>query len=309
MRMGATPGGSRGMPSRGIAHRSNGEEVLTQHVSDTALVVEGGAMRGVFSTGVLDGFLERHFNPFHLYIGVSAGATNLAAYLAEMHGRNRRIYTDLSTRSEFISILRFLRGGHLMDLDWLWNVTISTVRLDLQRIYAREWPFVVGMTDVRTGKPVYRETSAHDLEHVLKASSALPLFYRNFPVVDGMPMTDGGVSDPIPATEAIRRGARRIMVIRSRPARYQKSSDPAYICLSVFLRQYPTLRNTIRNQNRIYHDAVALIHNPPSGVSIVQVSPSASFRPGRFTRDPDVLLEGYEQGRSAADDAIRRWHL
>ncbi len=266
-------------------------------------------MRGVFSTGVLDGFLEQRFNPFDLYIGVSAGATNLAAYLAEMHGRNCRIYTDLSTRPEFINIPRFLRGGHLMDLDWLWNVTISTVRLDLARIYARGRPFVVGMTDVRTGKAVYKETSAQDLEHVLKASSALPLFYRGFPVVDGMPMTDGGVSAPIPVAEAIRRGARRIMVIRSRQDGYGKSSDPAYHCMSLFLRQYPMLRNTIRNQNRIYHDAVALIRTPPAGISIVQVCTSASFRPGRFTRKPDVLLEGYEQGRSAAGEAIRRWNL
>ena len=82
-------------------------------------------MRGVFSTGVLDGFLERQFDPFHLYVGVSAGATSIAAYLAEMHGRNRRIYTELSTGPEFINLARFLRGGHLMDLDWLWNVTIS----------------------------------------------------------------------------------------------------------------------------------------------------------------------------------------
>jgi predicted patatin/cPLA2 family phospholipase len=282
---------------------------LTQQMHETALVVEGGAMRGVFSTGVLDGFLERGFNPFTLYIGVSAGATNLAAYLAEMHGRNRGIYIVLSTRPEFINGIRFLRGGHLMDLDWLWSVTISTMRLDLPRIYSKRRPFVVGLTDVGTGNAVYRETSTHDLEHVLKASSALPFFYRDFPLVDGRPMTDGGVSDPIPVAEAVRRGARRIMVIRSRPFNYQKSCDPTYYCISWFLRKHPLLRAVVREQNRIYNDAVSLILSPPAGVSIMQVCPSASFRPGRFTRNSDVLQEGYEQGRSAAAEAISRWNL
>ena len=283
------------------------EKKSTRRALETALVVEGGAMRGVFSTGVLDGFLERSFNPFDFFIGVSAGATNLAAYLAEMPGRNRRIYTDLSTRPEFIDLSRFLRGGHLMDLDWLWDLTISTMRLDLPRIYSKGRPFIVGLTDARTGKAVYKETAPEDLEHVLKASSALPLFYRGFPLVDGLPMTDGGVADPIPVAQAIRNGARRIMVVRSRPSGFQKSGDPTYYAMSLFFRQHSALRATLKDQNRIYNDAVSLIHNPPAGVSIIEVCPSSLFRPGRFTRKPDVLLEGYELGRSAANDAIRRW--
>ena len=94
------------------------------------MVVEGGALRGVFSTGLLDGFLEAKFNPFDFYIGVSSGASNIAAYLSEMTGRNRDIYLDYSLRPEFISIARFLRGGHLLDLDWLWDNTIRDIRLD-----------------------------------------------------------------------------------------------------------------------------------------------------------------------------------
>ena len=102
-----------------------------QPSSPGVLLVEGGAMRGIFTTGVLDGFLEARFNPFDLFIGVSSGAANLAAYLAEMPKRNFRIYTDYSLRPEFISFKRFIRGGHLMDLDWLWEKTIAEIRLDL----------------------------------------------------------------------------------------------------------------------------------------------------------------------------------
>jgi predicted patatin/cPLA2 family phospholipase len=273
----------------------------------TALVVEGGAMRGIFTTGVLDGFLEQKFNPFDLYVGVSAGAGNLAAYLADMPGRNRTIYTDLSIRPEFISLLRFLRGGHLMDLDWMWDITIARMSLDLPAIYSRRKPFLVGLTDVATGKAFSKETSAEDLEHLLKASSALPVFYRGFPLVDGRPVADGGVSDPIPVNEAIRRGSRRIMVIRSRPRGFLRKRDASSYFMSWFLKAYPGLRETVLNQNVIYNQAVSLIQNPPPGVAIVEVSPPAGFRLERFTRDAAVLLEGYEQGRLAAEDAISRW--
>ena len=122
------------------SHSDRTEKPANQSMA-TALVVEGGALRGVFSTGILDGFLESRFNPFDFYLGVSSGASNLAAYLAEMIGRNKRIYTDYSLRPEFIDPVRFLRGGHLMDLDWLWDTTIREIRLDLQRIYAKAETF------------------------------------------------------------------------------------------------------------------------------------------------------------------------
>ena len=277
--------------------------------SDAALVVEGGGMRGVFSTGLFDGFLERRFDPFHMYIGVSAGATSIAAYLAGMHGRNRKIYTELSVGPEFINLRRFLRGGHLMDLDWMWNETISRMRLNLERIYSRQRQFLVGMTDVGTGKPVYRITSAMDLEHVLKASSALPVIYRGFPVVDGRPMTDGGVSDPIPVAEAIRRGAKRIMVVRSRPRGHRSRPDAISFFVYWLLRKYPALQATLKSHDRIYNNAVALIRHPPDGVSIIEICPSERFRTGKFTRDARTLADGYEQGRALADEAIRRWEL
>jgi predicted patatin/cPLA2 family phospholipase len=280
---------------------------VEQERKDTALVVEGGGMRGVFSTGLLDGFLEHKFDPFHIYVGVSAGATSIAAYLADMHGRNRKIYTELSVGQEFMNLRRFLRGGHLMDLDWLWDVTISRMRLDLSRIYGKNRPFLVGMTDVATGRAVYKETSADDLEQALKVSSALPVVYRGFPLIDGRPMTDGGVSDPIPVSEAIRRGAKRIMVVRTRSRDHRSRPDAMSCFVYWLLRRHPELQSTIRSHDRIYDETVALIRRPPDGVSIIEICPPESFRLGRFTRDVRALTEGYEQGRAMAGGAIARW--
>jgi predicted patatin/cPLA2 family phospholipase len=273
----------------------------------SALVVEGGALRGVFSTGLLDGFLEARFNPFDFYIGVSSGASNLAAYLAEMIGRNKRIYMDYSLRPEFISLARFFRGGHLMDLDWLWEITIREIRLDLPLIYSKGKPFIVVLTDVQTGQALYRVTGAQDLEHSLKASSAMPILYRRFPEVDGRQAADGGLTDALPVDEAIRRGARRIMVVRSRPADYLKRPGPSDLFLRRRLRLYPLLREAVGMRVQRYNESVALVRKPPEGVSIVEICPPDSFRVSRLSRNGLILQEGYEQGRTLAAEAIARW--
>jgi predicted patatin/cPLA2 family phospholipase len=275
--------------------------------SNTALVVEGGALRGVFSTGLLDGLLEARFNPFDFYIGVSSGASNLAAYLAAMIGRNRKIYLDYSLRPDFINVARFLLGGHLIDLDWLWDITIREIRLDLATIYSGGKPFIVVLTDVQTGEALYKPTSAGNLEHVLKASSAMPLFYRDYPCVDDRPMTDGGVVDSLPAGEAIRRGARRIMVIRSRHRDYRKCNGPSELIMRWYVRRYPMLQKAMAKRAQRYNESVALIRTPPEGVSVIEICPPRNFRVSRLSQDRLVLEEGYEQGRALASKAIESW--
>ena len=283
-----------------------GEELKRQTIS-TALVVEGGALRGVFSTGLLDRFLETQFNPFDLFIGVSSGASNLAAYLAGMIGRNKKIYLDYSLRPDFISFSRFFRGGHMIDLDWLWDITIREMRLDLAAIYSKMKPFIVVLTDVATGNPLYKATSEQDLEHILKASSAMPLLYRDYPKVEGRPMTDGGVTDSLPVGEAIRHGARRIMVIRSRQRQYVKHNSPFEYFMRWYVRRDPSLQQAMTKRIQRYNEAVALIRKPPEGVTIIEICPPQAFRVSRLSKDRLVLQEGYEQGRASAAEAMALW--
>ena len=130
----------------------------------TALVVEGGAMRGIFAAGVLDAFLAKGHTAFDHCIGVSAGAVNLAAFLAGQRGRNHSVITDYSCRPEFISLARFVRGGHWLDLDWLWAITIRECRLDLARFAANPVPLTVVATRVSDGQATYLKGNAAELE-------------------------------------------------------------------------------------------------------------------------------------------------
>jgi len=105
-----------------------------------SLVIEGGAMRGIFAAGVLDAFLEHKYQPFWRAYGVSAGATNLIGYLSGNHGRNRKIITGHACQPEFINWTRFVKGGHLCDVRWLWHQSFADVPLLVWKIISRETP-------------------------------------------------------------------------------------------------------------------------------------------------------------------------
>jgi predicted patatin/cPLA2 family phospholipase len=272
-----------------------------------AIVVEGGAMRGIFSVGVLDVFLERAFEPFDLAIGVSAGACNLASHVARQKGRNRRCYFDLMTRKEFIDVRRILRGGSVVDLDWLWATLAEREPLDVASIAGRSLDFVVVATSAQTGEPVYLRPGPDRIFDALKGSCALPGLYRGEVSVAGEPLIDGGVSDPIPAEEAYRLGARRILVIRSRPARYIKTAGWSSRASELFMWSRPVVARAMARTAERYGRAVAFLRSPPADCRLVHVAPVAPMSTGRTTQDVRALERDYAHGREMGQEAISRW--
>jgi predicted patatin/cPLA2 family phospholipase len=274
----------------------------------SAIVVAGGAMRGVFSVGVLDVFLESGFEPFDLAIGVSAGACNLASHLARQRGRNRRSYFDLMTTREFIDLRRALRRGSIVDLDWLWATLALREPLDVAAIERAPVEFVVVATSALSGEPVYLRPGPSEMFDALKGSCALPGLYRGRVSVGGVPLVDGGVSDPIPIEEAYRRGARRILVVRSRPARYVKTSSYLSTRLtSLLFGSQPVVVEAMLRTAERYQEAVARIHAPPADCHVVHVAPGAALASGRMTQDRRALELDYAAGREMAKIAMVRW--
>ena len=264
-------------------------------------------MRSVFSAGVLDGFLEKQFNPFDFYIGVSAGAFNLATYLSDAPGTSLKIFQDLALHKQFISYFRFMRGGHMLDLDWLSEKTFSIFPLNQATTWSNNKSLIVCTTDVETGEATYIKSTPDNFKSVIKASTALPLLYRGFPEINGKPMSDGGIAEGIPVAEAIRRGAKRIMVIRSQHQSYKKKDTPWYRFLRWKLRTHSQLTATMRERISRFEDAMYLIKNPPNGVNIVEICPPEHFKMGRFCRSRKTLQQGYETGFSLSAHAIKQW--
>ena len=264
-----------------------------------ALIVEGGAMRGIFSCGVLDSFMDNNFNPFDFCIGVSAGATNLAAWMCRQRGRNYRVYADYSCRPQFISLKKYLTGGHALDLDWLWEKTISEIRLDLDTFSRQDIPFYVVTTNSLTGRAEYFKGEAETLEQLIKASSALPILYRGFPEYNNTPMSDGGISDPIPVIKAYEMGARDITVLLSRPSGYRKKPGKFPFLTALMLKEKTALADAMRKRSSIYNTAIDFIENPPDDCSIHVLAPSEGFSVDRTTKDKARLDEGYRMGMDA----------
>ena len=268
-------------------------------------MVEGGAMRGIYSAGVLDVFLERDFHPFELAIGSSAGACNLASHLAGQHGRNRRCYSTQMVRREFIDARRYARGGHWMDLDYLWDAFDREDPLDVVAAAANPTTFVVAATDVATGEAAYLEPTAETLNQALRASSAVPVLYRKTVAFGDRTFVDGGCSAPIPVEEAHRRGARKILVIRSRPYGFGGPSWSESLIAAAVLRG--ALAKTFLRYRSVYARSVAFLRRPPAGTTILEVAPEHHLKTGRTTRDPRALAADYALGREAGERAIAAW--
>jgi Predicted esterase of the alpha-beta hydrolase superfamily len=273
-----------------------------------ALVVEGGGMRCIFTAGVLDAFLQERFNPFNLFIGVSAGAVSLASYLSGQYQRYYRLSTGPMRKKEFVSLSRFfLAGGHFMDLDWLWNYAAIHEPLDAETAVCQgNRDFWVGVTDVRTGNPLFIRPDANSLHNILLASSALPVMYRGFVELDGRLFSDGGVAEPLPVKEAYRRGARSIVVIRTRIANQSNGWLMDSLLSMLFLRRHPALSLQIRRHHRIYQDAVQFIHNPPNDARVFEIMPPFQLHSTRIRTDQETLNADYELGRQAGAQYVMK---
>jgi predicted patatin/cPLA2 family phospholipase len=281
---------------------------MSRTADKTALVVEGGGMRGIFAAGVLDAFYEAGFDPFDLYIGTSSGACNLASHLAGQHQRNFRVYTRFMVRPEFFDPRRLLSGGHWMDLDWLWDILDREDRLDVEAATDNgSKTFLVVVTSIRTGLPLYLRPVAENLNDYLKASCSIPIMYSRFPKIHSIPVTDGGVADSIPVVEAHRRGATRIVVIRSRPAAYVQKAGLVETALSVLLLKHPLLFKAAIDRPVSYMRAVDFINHPPPPVRVLQIAPPAPLKTGRTTRDLAVLNEDYDLGKRLGQKAMADW--
>ncbi|WP_263656779.1 patatin-like phospholipase family protein [Marinobacter halotolerans] len=264
-----------------------------------ALVVEGGAMRGIFAAGVLDAFLERDYHPFHRAYGVSAGATNLVGYLAGDHGRSRQIITGHACQPDFIDWKRFARGGHLCDVGWLWQQSFKDVPLSLGNYLNGTTELWVTTTSAVTGKPCYFRVNEQNLHEVVTASCSIPIAYRDYPQVNGEPMTDGGLADAIPVVKAYEDGARDITVVLSRPAGYRKKPQKFPFVPKRLFRDYPALAEVSLRRAERYNATLSFIENPPEDCTVHVIAPTSAFAVGRLTRNPKLLDDGYQEGHEA----------
>ncbi|GAA65893.1 ratatin-like phospholipase [Pseudoalteromonas sp. BSi20311] len=268
--------------------------------SQHALVVEGGAMRGIFAAGVLDEFLAQQYQPFTSYFGVSAGATNVAAYLCKQATRNYKVITDYSCRPEFINLPRFVKGGHLFDLDWLWQETVREIPLNTDEFTQSPHDFYIVATAIESGQAHYLQATGSEMVEQLKASCAIPIAYRDYPKINGIAMTDGGVADSIPVKKAYEMGASEITVILSQPLGYRKKDVKVAWLTKQLYKNTPALAQASLQRSKNYNSSISFLHNALPDCKINIIAPPAGFKVGRTTKNLAILNSGYQMGINEA---------
>ncbi len=263
-----------------------------------AIVVEGGAMRGVFASGVLDAFLEQDYKPFDFAIGVSAGASNLIGYLTDYPHRSINVITKLATSKRFFDPTRFLKGGDLIDVKWLFEESNRLYPVDEAKLF-EGIPFLAATTNVNTGKADYYRVNRHNFHNAMEATTALPIAYKHTPCFSGGCYTDGGVADSIPVREAYRRGARDITVVLSHPLAYEKKPVKTPWLMKKLFAEHPQMAEAMLHRSENYNESLDFIRNPPKDTHIRVIAPPDEFSVQRLSMRQTVLLEGYEMGLEA----------
>ena len=253
-------------------------------------------MRGIFTAGVLDRLHELGLTDFDLAIGTSAGACNLASFVAGQYGRNLRCYLNVMARREFFSLRRALRGGHYMDLDWLWDRFAAEEPLDEAAIERARTQLVSVATCIRTGEAVYMHARGPRIHDDLKAGCALPFLYRGPVALGDRRLVDGGLVDPIPVEEAYRRGARRILVVRTRPSHVVKRNNAFTRPVSRLLYRTPALSRASLETALRYQQAVGWVQSPPGDATVLELAPEAPLKTKRTTQDKVCLQADYDLG-------------
>ena len=266
-----------------------------------ALVCEGGGQRGIFTAGVLDEFMRAGFNPFDLMLGTSAGAQNLSAYMCNQQGYARKVITRYTTSRQFFDPMRFVRGGNLIDLDWL--VEATSQQMPLAMNYA-ETQFAQGkelwMCACRGDdySASYFSPTPQTWLDLIRASSAIPGFYRSGVLLDGVSYLDGGVSDAIPVQEAARRGAQTIVVIRTVPS--QMFYTPEWFKrMERWLGEssLQPLVNLVQHHETSYSAIQRFIEKPPGKLRIIEIYPPKPLQSMALGSRLPALREDYKIGR------------
>lgn len=274
------------------------------HLKDTALVLEGGGLRGVFTCGVLDCFMK-HGIRFPFAVGVSAGACNGLSYMSGQAGRAKASNIDLMDRHHYIGLKYLFTQGCIMDFKLLFeDFPQRIIPYDYKAYFSNPDRFVMVTTNCLTGKAEYLEERS-DPERVMdivRASSSLPFVCR-ISHVDGIPMLDGGIADSIPVEYALNQGFEKIVVILTRNRGYRKKEGKTPV-LKLFYRKYPLLQKAIARRNATYNRTLEMIERLEDEGRIIVIRPDKPIQVGRMEKDTDKLRALYEEGYSIAEALI-----
>ena len=274
---------------------------------NTGLVLEGGGMRGVFTSGVLDAFMK-HDLYFPYVVAVSAGACNGLSYMSRQPRRARYSNIDMLRKYDYISLKRLLTQGSIFDPNILYErFPNEIVPFDYETYRENPAVYEIVTTNCLTGRAEYltEKTDPKRLTAIVKASSSLP-YVAQITEVDGVPMLDGGIVDSIPVVRAIDKGYSPNVVILTRNRGF-RSSEPDIKVPKLFYGEYPRLRVALSRRVEEYNKQLELIERMEDWGEVICIRPERPMEVDRLCRDVEKLEALYEEGFMLGEQFISSW--
>ncbi len=275
------------------------------------MVLEGGAMRGLFTCGVIDTLMEREI-VFDGMIGVSAGAAFGCNYKSHQIGRGLRYNKAYAKDPRYCSVRSLLKTGDMYNAKFCYHVLpVELDPFDEETFEKDPMAFYVVATNVKTGEPVYKKLSSVGYTGFewFRASGSMPLV-SNIVILDGMKLLDGGIADSIPLKFMQKQGYRKTVTVLTKPRDYVKSKNPAMPYIRRKYKEYPKFIEAVENRHLMYNNQMRYVLDEERMGNTFVIAPPAPLPIGHITHSPEKLQRVYDIGRKEAErvfDALERY--
>lgn len=275
------------------------------------LILEGGAMRGMFTAGVMDVLMENGIE-FDGAIGVSAGAAFGCNYKSRQIGRVIRYNTRFCRDKRYSGFGVLLKTGNIYSTDFCYGeVPLKYDVFDFDTFESNSMEFYVVCTDVETGKVVYHKyenRNDHGFDWI-RASASMPIVSQ-IVEMDGMKLLDGGIADSIPVKYFESLGFDKNVVVLTRPKGYRKRPNRLMPIIRKKYKAYPDFVQATENRHVVYNKTLEYIEQQEIMGNLLVIRPETDIQVGAVEKDPQKLQVAYEMGRNVAEkrlDEIRTY--
>ena len=265
------------------------------------LVLEGGAMKGIYTAGVLDFFLEQgiHFSSAY---GVSAGALNLCSFLSEQKKRTYRVFTNYIDYSQYCSTKNLVMTGDLFGVSMCYDLIPNYLDpYDYEVFNQYKGKAYVVVTNIRTGKAEYIQlTDMHKDIQAVRASSSMPLVSRNVKIGEEWYL-DGGIADAIPIAKSIQDGNEKNVVIMTKEIGFCRQPSSQLPLLKLRYARYPKVYELMKNRHTRYNATLDYLEEMAAEGRAFVIRPKKKSQVGRVEKDQEKLKALYEEGYQDAE--------
>ena len=273
----------------------------------TALIVEGGGQRGVFSFGITDTFINRNYDPFDIYIGVSNGVAVLCWYLIRETDNNldKMLY---AAKGDYLSYKNIFTGKDILKFHQMYEDGERMFKPSMEKIKnnLKGKDYIAVVTDAIEANAEYYSFGDGEWMPKMIASGTLPFLVKTPSLINGHRKFDGGIADPLPVEKAYELGAKKIILIRTYEKKFRRKLKPENYIGALFSRKYPKLRKALLEHDKTYNRAIDFINNPPHDCDIVQLCPPEKLKSKRDSKNIEILKTDYELGKRVAKEYLDR---